>query len=147
MPILVEIVTPERSLVSEEVEMVTLPGVLGQMGILRGHEPLLSTLDIGEIVLHRTGGETQYLAVHGGVVEVRPNKVTILADIAEEAEAIDERRAEEARNRAQQMIESREAGRFDPSAVMALRRSNLRLKVAQQRRRRRGPQFQEDREE
>lgn len=147
MPILVEIVTPERSLVSEEVEMVTLPGVLGQMGILRGHEPLLSTLDIGEIVLHRTGGTTQHLAVHGGVVEVRPNKVTILADIAEEAENIDEARAEEARNRAQEMIENREAGHFDPAAVMALRRSNLRLKVAQKRRRRSGPQFQGESEE
>jgi F-type H+-transporting ATPase subunit epsilon len=144
MPILVEIVTPERRILSEEVEMVTLPGAAGQMGVLRGHEPLLSTLDIGEIVLHRRGGETQHIAVHGGVVEVRPNKVTVLADLAEEAENIDVERAEAARQRAQESLESREPGRYDPAAVMALRRSNLRLKVAQRRHRRRGPQFQDE---
>ena len=141
MPILVEIVTPERRLLSEEVEMVTLPGSAGQMGVLRGHEPLLSTLDIGEIILHRPGGETQHIAVHGGVVEVRPNKVTVLADLAEEAENIDVERAEAARRQAQESLESREAGHFDPTAVVALRRSNLRLKVAQRRRQRRDPHF------
>jgi F-type H+-transporting ATPase subunit epsilon len=146
MPILVEIVTPERRIFSEEVEMVTLPGVAGQMGVLRGHQPLLSTLDIGEIVLHRRTGDNEYIAVHGGVVEVRPNKVTILADVAEDAESIDLQRAEAARRRAQEMIESREAGKYDPAAVAALRRSNLRLKVAQRRRPRRGPQFQGDAE-
>lgn len=146
MPILVEIVTPERRIVSEEVEMVTLPGIMGQMGVLRGHEPLLSTLDIGEIVLHRPGGEQHSIAVHGGVAEVRPNKVTVLADIAEDAESIDVARAEAALQRAREMMESREAGQYDPAAVAALRRSNLRLKVAQRRRRRSGPQFQESAE-
>ena len=107
MPILVEIVTPERRILSEEVEMITLPGTLGQMGVLRGHEPLISTLDSGEIALHRRGTDTQYIAVHGGVVEVRPNKVTVLADLAEEAENIDIQRAEEARRRAEEMVENR----------------------------------------
>lgn len=144
MAILVEIVTPERRLLSEEVEMVTLPGAAGQMGILRGHEPLLSTLDIGEIILHRRGGENQHIAVHGGVVEVRPTKVTILADLAEIAEEIDEQRAEAARQRAQESVEHREAGRFDPAATAALRRSNLRLKVARKRRGGHGgPQFED----
>ena len=85
MGIQVDIVTPERLLVSDEVDMVTLPGVDGQMGILRGHAPLLSTLDIGEIVLHR-GTDAEYMAIGGGVVEVRPDKVTILADTAEQAD-------------------------------------------------------------
>ena len=84
MPIQVDIVTPERMLFSDQVDMVTLPGIGGQMGILHGHAPLLSTLDIGEIVLHR-GTSTEYVVVAGGVVEVRPDKVTILADIAEQA--------------------------------------------------------------
>lgn len=145
MAIVVDIVTPERRLLSEEVEMVTIPGAAGQMGILRGHEPLLSTLDIGEIVLHRKGGDKQHIAVHGGVVEVRPNKVTILADLAETAEEIDEQRAEAARQRAEESVEHREAGRFDPAATAALRRSNLRLKVARKRRSGQGsPHFSEN---
>ena len=72
MAIKVDIVTPEKMLYSGEVEMITLPGTNGQMGILRGHAPLLSTLDIGEIVLHRREGN-DYLAVSGGVAEVRPD--------------------------------------------------------------------------
>ena len=92
MSIKVDIVTPEKMLFSGDVEMVTLPGTNGQMGILRGHAPLLSTLDIGEIVLHSREGN-EYVAVSGGVVEVRPDKVTILADVAEAGTEIDEERA------------------------------------------------------
>ncbi len=147
MPILVEIVTPERRLLAEEVDMVTLPGISGQMGILRGHEPLLSTLDIGEIVLHRPSGDRQYIAVHGGVVEVRPHKVTVLADLAEEAENIDVERAQAALQRARESLANRESGTYDPAAVATLRRSNLRLKVAQRRPRRGSPQFQGDSDE
>jgi F-type H+-transporting ATPase subunit epsilon len=143
MAILVDIVTPERRLLAEEVDMVTLPGVSGQMGVLRGHMPLLSTLDIGEIVLHSKRGQ-RHIAVHGGVVEVRPDKVTILADLAEQAEEIDEQRAEAARKRAQEMLENRPDGKFDPAAVAALRRSSLRLKVAKRRRSHAGPHFQEE---
>lgn len=145
MPILVDIVTPERRLLAEEVDMVTLPGMAGQMGVLRGHEPLLSTLDIGEIVLHKKG-ETRHIAVHGGVVEVRPDKVTVLADLAENAEEIDENRAEAARQRAQEMIENREAGRYDPAVLASLRRNTLRLKVARRRRSHAGPQFENNSE-
>ena len=141
MSILVDIVTPERRLLAEEVDMVTLPGIEGQMGILRGHVPLLTTLDIGEIVLHKQN-DTRHIAVGGGVVEVRPDKVTILAESAEHAEEIDIQRAEAARERAR--ISLTEAGpRRDPSAAAALRRSNLRLKVAQRRRHRSAPHFQE----
>ena len=145
MGIHVDIVTPERLLYSEEVDMVTLPGVDGQMGVLRGHAPLLSTLDIGEIALHR-GSDVEYLAVSGGVVEVRPDKVTILADTAEEAEEIDVARAQEARDRAQQSLEEGVPAEHQPVMLQALRRSNLRLKVARRRRsqRRPGPSFADD---
>ncbi len=140
MPILVEIVTPERRLLSQEVDMVTLPGITGQMGILRGHAPLLTTLDIGEIVLHTKAGQ-QYVAVHGGVVEVRPNKVTILADLAESAENIDEARAQAARDRAQKMLAENPPVTARPQLEMTIRKSNLRLRVAQ-RKRRGGPQYE-----
>jgi F-type H+-transporting ATPase subunit epsilon len=144
MGILVDIVTPERLLLSEEVDMVTLPGSAGQMGVLRGHAPLLSTLDIGEIVLHNKG-QIRSIAVHGGVVEVRPNKVTVLADIAESAEDIDVERAEAARQRAQRSLEDRQSGKYDPAAVASLRRNVLRLRVARKRRTQRGgPQFEGD---
>ncbi|MEZ4734052.1 MAG: F0F1 ATP synthase subunit epsilon [Caldilineaceae bacterium] len=142
MSILVDIVTPERRLLSEEVDMVTLPGVDGQMGILRGHVPLLTLLDIGEIVLHRQNN-TRHIAVGGGVVEIRPDKVTILADTAEQAEEIDLQRAEAARERARTSLAGAGEQR-DPQAVAALRRSNLRLKVAQRRRHRSTPRFQEE---
>jgi F-type H+-transporting ATPase subunit epsilon len=144
MGILIDIVTPERRLLSEEVDMVTLPGTAGQMGVLRGHAPLLSTLDIGEIVLHNKG-QIRSIAVHGGVVEVRPNKVTVLADLAESAEDIDVERAEAARQRAQKLLEEREAGKYDPAAVASLRRSMLRLRVARKRRvQRAAPRFDDD---
>jgi F-type H+-transporting ATPase subunit epsilon len=109
--------------------MVTLPGALGQMGVLRGHAPLLSTLDIGEIMLHRREGK--FIAVSGGVVEVRPDKVTILADTAEAGArsmrsaprcALDARReASWPKTRRRRSVPEMEA---------AMRRSSLRLKVA-----------------
>lgn len=144
MGIQVDIVTPERLLISEEVDMVTLPGVDGQMGILSGHAPLLTTLDIGEIILHR-GSDVEHLAVAGGVVEVRPDKVTILADVAESAGDIDIARAEEARERARQALEEGVPVEHRPVMLAALRRSNLRLKVARRRRtHREAPSFQGD---
>ena len=146
MSILVDIVTPERQLLSRQVDMVTLPGIDGQMGILGGHVPLLTTLDIGEIVLHE-GNETDFIAVSGGVVEVRPIKVTIMADTAEHAEEIDVDRAEAARERARTSLS--EAGpQRDPSALAALRRSDLRIRVARRRRSgRSGPRFDEAEQE
>ena len=140
MPILVDIVTPERRLLTQEVDMVTLPGIAGQMGILRGHAPLLTTLDIGEIVLHSKSGQ-QFIAVHGGVVEVRPNKVTILADVAESAENIDEARAQAARDRAQKSLAENPPAQERPRLEETIRRSNLRLRVAQ-RKRRGGAQYE-----
>ena len=133
MPIQVAIVTPERQLFSDEVDMVTVPGSDGRMGIMRGHAPLLSTLDIGEIVLHQ-GNESMHLAISGGVMEVRPDKVTILADTAEDSDDIDEQRAQEALERAKQSLAENPSVEHKPVLQAAIRRSNLRLKVAQKRR-------------
>jgi F-type H+-transporting ATPase subunit epsilon len=143
MAIHVEIVTPERQLISDDVDMVTLPGTEGQMGIMRGHAPLLSTLDIGEIILHQ-GSDSHYLAVSGGVVEIRPDKITILAETAEEAEEIDEIRAEQARERARQSLADNPPPQRRVVIESALRRSNLRLRVARRHRRprRSGPAFE-----
>ena len=129
MPIKVDIVTPEKMLYSGEVEMVTLPGANGQMGILRGHAPLLSTLNIGEIVLHRRDGN-DYIAVSGGVVEARPDKVTILAEGAEPGEEIDGERARPALNRAEHILANNPPPQQVPEIMASLRRSSLRLKVA-----------------
>ena len=145
MGIQLDIVTPERLLFSEEVDMVTLPGIDGQMGILHGHAPLLSTLDIGEIIVHR-GSDTEHIVIGGGVVEVRPDKVTILADTAEHADEIDTERAAAAMERARVALAEGLAVDHKPVMLAALRRSNLRLKVAQRRRtrHREGPTFQGD---
>ena len=145
MSIHVEVVTPERIVYSGDVEMVTLPGGAGQMGVLKGHAPLLSTLDVGEIVMHE-GSAQSFIAVSGGVVEVRPDKVTILADVAEGAEDIDEDRAKAALERAQQLLAENPADEHKPPLLAAMRRSNLRLRVARKRRssRRQGPQFEGD---
>ncbi len=143
MTIQVEIVTPERKLMSTEVDMVSLPGADGQMGIMGGHAPLLTTMDLGEIALHR-GNDVEYLVVAGGVVEVRPDKVTILADVAEHVDEIDIDRAEAARERARQSLAEGVTADHRPVMEAALRRSNLRLKVAHRRsrRRRESPHFQ-----
>ncbi len=133
MGIQVDIVTPERLLVSEEVDMVTLPGVDGQMGILRGHAPLLTTLDIGEIVLHR-GADTEFMVIGGGVAEVRPDKITVLADTAEHEHEIDVERAEAAMARARVFLQEGGPPERRPVMLAAYRRSNLRLKVASRRR-------------
>jgi len=136
MTILVEIVTPHRELFSGEVQMITLPGSEGQMGVMGQHAPLLTTLDIGEIILHRPDEEDDYIAVTGGVVEVRPDKVIVLARSAERADEIDIARAEAAMSRAEESHQNRPAEERRP-VELALRRSQARLKVAQRRRARR----------
>jgi len=138
MPIEVEIVTPRRQLFAGEVEMITLPGSDGQMGVLRNHAPLLTILDIGEIVLHLPDGRQDYIAVSGGVVEVRPNKVIVLAQSAERADEIDIDRAQAALQRAQESIRNRSTEERRP-VELALERSRVRLKVAERRRRQRTP--------
>lgn len=146
MPIKVDIVTRDHRLLSDEVDMVTLPGTAGQMGVLRGHAPLLSTLEIGEIALHK-GNDMRYIAIGGGVVEVRPDKVIVLAESAEYAEEINEERAAAALERARQSLEENPPHDRKVIIEAALQRSTLRLKVARRRASGRssrpGPSFEE----
>ena len=98
-----EIVTPDRALIREEVDEVVVPGTEGELGILPGHTPLLSTLKIGEL-WYRQGQEKHYLAIAFGFVEVLPGHVTVLADVGERAQEIDVQRAERAKQRAEQLL-------------------------------------------
>ena len=133
MTIQVEIVTPSRQLYSGAVQMITLPGVEGEMGVLAGHAPLLTTLNIGEITLHSADGAAEYIAVSGGVVEVLPDKVIVMARSAERADEIDIARAEAAMQRAEDALNTRSPEERRPVEV-AYRLSQLRLKVARRRR-------------
>jgi len=136
-PIKLDIVTAEKSIFSEDVDMVIAPGVQGQLGILPHHTPLMTMLEPGELVIKK-GGEEIYLAISGGFLEVRPDRVIVLADSAERAEEIDIARAEEARNRAQKRLEERYTPGVDAArAEAALRRSLIRLRIAEKRRKRR----------
>ena len=130
------IVTVEREVFSEEVDEVVANGVEGQLGILPHHSPLMTTLLPGELLI-KQGGEESYLAISGGFLEVRPDRIIILADTAERVEEIDIARAEEAKRRAEQRLAEKPPGVDMARAEAALRRSLLRLQVAQRRRRRR----------
>lgn len=131
-----DIVTAEGAVYSEDVDVVIAPGVEGQLGILPHHTPLMTILEVGELVV-RKGAEEFSLAISGGFLEVRPDRVIVLADAAERAEEIDLARAEEAKRRAEEQL-----GRPTPEvdlaqAEAALRRSLTRLKVGERKRRRR----------
>jgi F-type H+-transporting ATPase subunit epsilon len=124
-----EIVTAERLIFDEDVNMVIAPGSEGQLGILPHHAPLMTALSEGELVVRRPGQEEVHMAVGGGFMEVRPDRVTILADSAERAEEIDIARAEAARQRAQERLTERPPGVDLVRAEHALKRSQIRLKV------------------
>ena len=131
-----DIVTAERVVYSDDVDVVVAPGIEGQLGILPHHAPLMTTLQPGELRV-RKGGEEFSLAISGGFLEVRPDRVIILADAAERVEEIDVARPEEAKRRAQERLAERHAPSFDEAQLGAeLRRALTRLKVAEQRRKR-----------
>ena len=131
-----DIVSAERVVFSGDVDVVVAPGVEGQLGILPHHTPLMTTLQAGELRT-RKGGEEFSLAISGGFLEVRPDRVIVLADAAERAEEIDVARAEEAKRRAQERLSDRHAAGLDTARTeAALRRSLARLKVVEARRRR-----------
>jgi len=128
--ILLEIVTPERKVLSETVDIVVAPGELGEFGVLPGHIPFLCKLKIGEL-RYRIGTAAVHVAVMGGYAEVLNNQVTILAPAAEAAGEIDLIRARAARERAERRIaEARDRLEF-ARAQAALRRALARLKVAE----------------
>lgn len=133
-----EIITAERVVYSDDVDVVVAPGMEGELGILPHHAPLMTALVPGEIRV-RQGSEELFLAVSGGFLEVMANKVTILADSAERSEEIDEARVQQAMKRAQERLAMRSADIDLERAVAALRRSQARLKVVQRRRTRPSP--------
>jgi F-type H+-transporting ATPase subunit epsilon len=126
-----EVVTPERKIVSESVDEVVLPGSQGYLGVLPGHAPLLTDLGIGT-VSYRRGSETRYLSLAWGFAEVLPNRVSILAEIAERAEEIDRERAEKARDRAIGRLKGRGDDIDFKRAQVALEKSLIRIQVASQ---------------
>jgi len=128
MTIRCEIVSQDRMVFEGDVDIVVLPGSAGEMGILPHHAPLLTTLKYGFIKVRQQGKE-EVFTVAGGVAEVQPQIVTVLADAAENIEEIDETRAEQARERAQEMLAKGVPADTDAYLAIeaALRRSNLRL--------------------
>jgi F-type H+-transporting ATPase subunit epsilon len=128
--LLLEVVTPDRKVLSTEADVVVCPGVEGQFGVLVGHIPFLSALDIGEMY-YRAGGKTEYLAVAGGFAEVTGAKVTIVAEAAELGREIDVERARRAKERAEKRLAAGKKADIDwARAEASLRRSLVRAKVA-----------------
>jgi F-type H+-transporting ATPase subunit epsilon len=135
MPIRLEIVTPERAVLTDDVDMVIAPASEGYVGILPHHTPLLTTLGPGELRIKKGGVETS-LAIFGGFMDVRPDRVVILTDAAEQADEIDESRAQAARDRAKQALQAGPTGLDEARARASLERSLVRLRVSERRRRR-----------
>jgi F-type H+-transporting ATPase subunit epsilon len=129
-----EVVTAERMVFADDVNEVVAWGVEGQLGILPHHTPLMTMLQPGDLLIKKDNGE-EYLVISGGFLEVRPDKVIILADACERAEEIDIARAEAAKRRAEATLKERPPEVDTAAAEAALRRSLARLKVAEKRRR------------
>jgi F-type H+-transporting ATPase subunit epsilon len=124
-----QIVSADRMLVNERVDEVEIPGVEGYFGVLPGHTPLLAALQVGELWF-RQGQEKHYLAIAYGFAEVQPDRVTILAQIAERADEIDVARAEEAKRRAEERLATPATDIDFERARIALMKSLFRLQVA-----------------
>ena len=124
-----EVTTPMRMVVAEEVDEVVAPGIEGYFGVLPGHAPFLTTLGIG-VVTYRIGRDEHHLAVAGGFAEVRNDKVIILADTAERPAEIDRARAERAKERAERLLSGRQEDIDYARAQAALARALTRLQVA-----------------
>ena len=134
MPLAVEIVTAERRVLEDSADMVIAPSVDGVLGILPRHAPLVAILKAGELRLKKGADET-HIAVTGGILQVEPTKVVVLADAAERAEEIDEARAREAMERARQRMADLKDHPELGVARAAMERAAVRLRVAERRRR------------
>ena len=133
MPLLLEIVTPERLAYQDEVDSVVLPGSEGELGVLPHHAPLVSTLGTGELRL-RKGGQEESFAIVGGFLQVLPDKVVVMAETADMASEIDLERAQEARRQAEQALEGGYVEGADlASARASLQAALLRIRVAERR--------------
>ncbi len=124
-----QIVTPDRSVVTEQVDEVEIPGAEGYFGVLPGHTPLLATLTVGEL-WYRKGSETFYLSIAFGFAEILPDRVTVLAELAERPDEIDLARAEAAKRRAEERLAKPEPDMDFERARMALLKSLARLQVS-----------------
>ena len=129
-----EIVTPEAKTYSEEVDMVTLPGVEGEMGIYPQHVPLMTQITAGEVIVHR-GGQDHYLAVGDGFVEITGSRVAIMTDMAIQADSIDEAKAEEARKRAESRLQEKLTDEETAAVQASLMHSLAQLKVKRRQKR------------
>ena len=123
------VVTPEKSLVRGEVDEVQVPGLGGYFGLLPGHAPLFSALQIGELV-YVANGASSSIAIANGFLEVLDDEVRVLADVAERAKDIDIERAREARSRAEERLASSEDAIDFPRAISSLERAKARIQVA-----------------
>ena len=133
MPLHLEIVTPEKLAYQDEVDSVQLPGSEGELGVLPHHAPLVSTLGAGELRL-RKGGQEETFAIVGGFLQVLPDKVVVMAETADLASEIDLEKAQEARRKAEQALESGYVEGADLSAARAaLQTALLRIRVAERR--------------
>ncbi len=139
-----DFVSQDHMVFSSDVNEVLAPGIEGQLGILPKHAPLMTILSPGEVVVKREGQPDLLFAVSGGWMEVRPDKITILARTAERSDEIDLQRAEAARARAEQLLAQGPPREERASLEMALKRSQIRLKVARRRSAQRssGPEFE-----
>jgi F-type H+-transporting ATPase subunit epsilon len=138
MTLRLEIVTPEQLAYEDDVDMVLVPGIEGELGILPNHTPLVSLLGVGELKI-RKGGDEETFAIAGGFLQVRPDKVVVMAETADLASEIDLERAQEARAEAEKALEGGFVEGADLSAARAeLQRALVRIRVAE-RRRREGP--------
>ena len=132
-PMQLEIITAEKQVFGDDVDLVVAPGIEGELGILAHHAPLMTALQPGEILIRKDGEET-YLAVTGGFLEVMGNKVTILADACERSDEIDEERAQVAVNQARERVASQDTDMQLETAMASIRRAQVRLNVVQRRR-------------
>ncbi|MEQ1727077.1 MAG: F0F1 ATP synthase subunit epsilon [Vicinamibacterales bacterium] len=124
-----QIVSADRSLVNETVDEIQVPGSEGYFGVLPGHTPLLALIGTGEL-WYRKGSETFYVSLSGGFAEVQPDRVTILAQIAERADEIDTARAEAAKRRAEERLSRPTMDIDSERARVALLKSLIRLQTA-----------------
>lgn len=135
MPLRLEIVTPERQAYADDVDAVVLPGSEGELGVLPHHAPLVSTLGAGELRI-RKGGTEESFAIFGGFLQVRPDKVVVMAELADLASDIDLEAAREAQRQAQKALETGYVEGVDLTAARAaLQQALIRIRVAERRHR------------
>ena len=131
MPIHIELVTQEKKIFDEpNADMIIIPAVEGEMGVLPNHAPILTTLTFGELIVRKGNAEERF-AIYGGVVDIRPDKVVVLADTAESSFALDLEQAQAARELARKLLEDGVDGGGNREAELALRRANLAIRVSQ----------------